>query len=218
MHGRIVFRQRPPRVGCPSVPSPRPGSGGWAWTRMPTTNPSRPRRTGAGRLPVCDRGDRARCRRRAPGLPGRVRREPDGRGIDWGALRAGDVLTIGEDGLTLELTDMAGPCQTIAHWFVERRIARISPKLRPEDSRWYARVLVEGRVAPGDRVEIEGRAAGRDADAGLPASPSGPRASPTASRTRRAGPGTGRRRTPPGPGRRLRTTSREQGAPGQRRD
>jgi len=76
-------------------------------------------------------------------------------GIDWGSLRAGDTLVIGEDGLTLELTKPAAPCQTIAHWFVERRIARISPNLHPEDSRWYARVLVEGRVRPGDRVEVE---------------------------------------------------------------
>jgi len=76
-------------------------------------------------------------------------------GIDWGALREGDRLDIGEDGLSIELTKMAGPCQTIAHWFVDRRIARISLFLRPEDARWYARVLAEGRVAPGDRVEIE---------------------------------------------------------------
>ena len=76
-------------------------------------------------------------------------------GIDWGALREGDRLDIGEDGLSIELTKMAGPCQTIAHWFIDRRIARISPFLRPEDARWYARVLAEGRVAQGDRVEIE---------------------------------------------------------------
>ncbi|TAK01582.1 MAG: MOSC domain-containing protein [Chloroflexota bacterium] len=75
-------------------------------------------------------------------------------GIDWAALRAGDRLAIGDDGLEIELTDMAGPCQTIAHWFVERRIARISPKLQPEDARWYARVAVEGQVKPGDRVDV----------------------------------------------------------------
>lgn len=75
-------------------------------------------------------------------------------GIDWAALRAGDRLEIGEDGLSIELSDMAGPCQTIAHWFIDRRIARISPMLRPEDARWYARVLAEGRVATGDRVEV----------------------------------------------------------------
>lgn len=75
-------------------------------------------------------------------------------GIDWAALRAGDVLAIGDDGLRLELTKRAAPCQTIAHWFVERRIARISPKVHPEDSRWYARVLVEGRVEPGAWVTV----------------------------------------------------------------
>lgn len=76
-------------------------------------------------------------------------------GLDWASLRAGDALVIGEDGLALELTKFASPCQTIAHWFVERRIARISPKVHPEDSRWYARVLVEGRVAPGDVVQVQ---------------------------------------------------------------
>jgi MOSC domain-containing protein YiiM len=75
-------------------------------------------------------------------------------GIDWGALRPGDILSIGQDGLILELTAYASPCQTIAHWFVERRIARISPKLHPEDARWYARVLSDGRVFPGDRVSV----------------------------------------------------------------
>jgi MOSC domain-containing protein YiiM len=76
-------------------------------------------------------------------------------GVDWGALRAGDVLTIGEDGLTLELTSPAGPCQTIAHWFIDRRIARISPMVNPQDARWYARVLVEGRVEPGAPVTVD---------------------------------------------------------------
>ncbi len=75
-------------------------------------------------------------------------------GIDWGALRTGDRMSIGDGGLEIELTALDGPCQTIAHWFVERRIARISPKLHPQDARWYARVLGEGRVAPGDRVEV----------------------------------------------------------------
>jgi MOSC domain-containing protein YiiM len=76
-------------------------------------------------------------------------------GIELGELRAGDRLAIGTDGLVIELTDHAGPCQTIAHWFVERRIARISPETNPRDARWYARVLAAGPVAPGDAVEVE---------------------------------------------------------------
>ncbi len=75
-------------------------------------------------------------------------------GIDWAALRGGDRLALGdgEQGALLELTKQASPCQTIAHWFVEQRIARISQKVHPEDARWYARVLREGPVAPGMAV------------------------------------------------------------------
>lgn len=74
-------------------------------------------------------------------------------GIEMGSLAAGDRLAIGDDGLLLQLTKHAQPCQTIAHWFVDRHIARISAKTHPEDARWYARVLREGRVRPRDRVE-----------------------------------------------------------------
>jgi MOSC domain-containing protein YiiM len=75
-------------------------------------------------------------------------------GIELGDLAAGDHLRIGEGGLELQLTANAEPCQTIAHWFVERRIARIGSKQYPEDTRWYARVLSEGPMATGDRVEV----------------------------------------------------------------
>jgi len=75
-------------------------------------------------------------------------------GIDMGALESGDILEIGDDGLTLELTQNAAPCDKQAQWFIEGRIGRISAKLYPADARWYARVLVEGRVQPGDRAEV----------------------------------------------------------------
>ena len=75
-------------------------------------------------------------------------------GIDWPALGPGERLAIGGGGLLLELTNHAAPCQTIAHWFVDRRIARISPKIHPKDARWYARVIVEGPVVAGDAVEV----------------------------------------------------------------
>lgn len=53
----------------------------------------------------------------------------------------------------------ATTCGTIAHWFLERRIARISAKVHLEDARWYARVLREGVAAPGMPVLVEqGRA------------------------------------------------------------
>ena len=75
-------------------------------------------------------------------------------GIDFGALQAGDILTVGDDGLTLELTKYAAPCDKQARWFLEGRIGRISANLYPADARWYARVLEEGRVGTGDRVEV----------------------------------------------------------------
>ena len=75
-------------------------------------------------------------------------------GLDWGSLRAGDVLEVGADGLILELTQNAAPCEKQAQWFLEGRIGRISARLFPDDARWYARVLAEGRVETGDPVEV----------------------------------------------------------------
>ena len=75
-------------------------------------------------------------------------------GIEMGSLAAGDRLAIG-DGLVIELTKHAQPCQTIAHWFKRRRIARISAKVHPEDARWYARVIQEGLVRTGDAVKVQ---------------------------------------------------------------
>ena len=75
-------------------------------------------------------------------------------GIDWSELQHGDRLTIGDDGLEIELTSYAAPCTKLAQWFVDERFVRISPLVHPEDSRWYARVLSEGAVTTGDRVEL----------------------------------------------------------------
>lgn len=85
-------------------------------------------------------------------------------GIDWGRLAAGDRLTVGEDGLELELTQNAAPCANQARWFVGGAIERISVKRYPDDARWYARVLSEGRVAVGDRVEVEPAAVGAEVE------------------------------------------------------
>jgi MOSC domain-containing protein YiiM/SAM-dependent methyltransferase len=78
-------------------------------------------------------------------------------GIDWGSLASGDRIAIGSgaDAVVLQLTKQAAPCDTIAHWFLERRIARISQKVNPQDARWYARVLREGPVAPGMPAHLE---------------------------------------------------------------
>ena len=75
-------------------------------------------------------------------------------GIELDELKIGDQLRIGDGGLVLALTARAEPCQTIAHWFIERRIARISSKVNPADARWYASVVSEGPMKAGDRVEV----------------------------------------------------------------
>jgi len=73
-------------------------------------------------------------------------------GIELDSIASGDRLAIGDDGLVIELTRRAEPCQTIAHWFVAGRIARINSRRHPADARWYARVVAEGPVRPGDAV------------------------------------------------------------------
>ena len=73
-------------------------------------------------------------------------------GLELGSMTAGDQLEIGDGGLVIELTKHAEPCQTIAHWFVERRISRIGSPQHAEDCRWYARVVTEGPMRAGDAV------------------------------------------------------------------
>jgi MOSC domain-containing protein YiiM len=73
-------------------------------------------------------------------------------GVEMSSLSAGDRLEIGAGGLVIEMTKRAEPCQTIAHWFVDRRIARIGSATHPEDTRWYARVVSEGPVRAADSV------------------------------------------------------------------
>ena len=75
-------------------------------------------------------------------------------GLDWGGLRRGDRMRLGSAGPLIELTDYAAPCDTQARWFVDGRYGRISARAHPEDARWYAAVLEEGFIAPGDEVHL----------------------------------------------------------------
>jgi MOSC domain-containing protein YiiM len=72
-------------------------------------------------------------------------------GLDWGQLRAGDRLRVG-DWAELEITSYAAPCSNIAGSFKDAGFKRMSQKLHPGWSRLYARVLSEGEVRPGDTV------------------------------------------------------------------
>jgi MOSC domain-containing protein YiiM/SAM-dependent methyltransferase len=75
-------------------------------------------------------------------------------GLDWGGLQRGDRLRIGDAGPLLHLTDYATPCATQERWFADGRTGRISARRHPEDARWYASVVEEGDVAPGDEVRL----------------------------------------------------------------
>lgn len=75
-------------------------------------------------------------------------------GIEVGLLAPGTRLAVGSRGLVLEITKHPAPCDKLAHFFADGRFTRISARLHPEDARQCARVLAEGPVAPGDRVEV----------------------------------------------------------------
>ena len=74
-------------------------------------------------------------------------------GLDWKELRPGDRLRL-DGGALLELTAFAAPCTKQSQWFVGGRHGRISARTHPEDARWYAAVLEEGQVGPGDEVRL----------------------------------------------------------------
>ena len=74
-------------------------------------------------------------------------------GLEWEKLKLGDRLQIGPD-VQIEIMSYTIPCDQNAQWFRDRNIKRISQKKNPGWSRFYAKVLREGVVRPGDAVEI----------------------------------------------------------------
>lgn len=76
--------------------------------------------------------------------------------LDWHRIGPDTRLRIGAATL-LEITTPAAPCNTIRHCFADGDQTRISEKLFPGTSRWYARVLEEGWVSSGDTVVVVSR-------------------------------------------------------------
>ena len=74
-------------------------------------------------------------------------------GLEWEKLKPGDRLQVGPD-VQLEITSYTAPCDQNAQWFRDRDYKRVSQKKNPGGSRFYAKVLREGVVRPGDAVEI----------------------------------------------------------------
>jgi MOSC domain-containing protein YiiM len=74
-------------------------------------------------------------------------------GIDWDLIVPGVRMKLGDEVL-LEVASFTSPCKTIKASFIDGRFVRISQKVHPGWSRVYARVLSEGEIRFGDRVEI----------------------------------------------------------------
>lgn len=75
------------------------------------------------------------------------------RGLPWDDVRPGARLLVGS--ALLEVTAYAIPCRQNARWFTDGRFRRMAQAVAPGRSRVYARVVVDGVVAPGDRAVLE---------------------------------------------------------------
>jgi MOSC domain-containing protein YiiM len=74
-------------------------------------------------------------------------------GIDWNLVVPGARIRCGEE-VELEVVSFTSPCKTIKASFIDGHFKRISQKVNPGWSRVYARVLVEGKIRRGDRVQV----------------------------------------------------------------
>lgn len=73
-------------------------------------------------------------------------------GVDWGRMRGGLTIEIGE--VQLRTSSPAAPCHKIGDSFIDRDWNRIDHASRPGWARWYASVLNGGTVSPGDAVTV----------------------------------------------------------------
>jgi MOSC domain-containing protein YiiM len=87
-----------------------------------------------------------------PIVPGAIGENLTIHGIDWTDIRPGARLDVGE--VLLEVTRATTPCHKIAAAFTDGEFTRVSQKVHPGWSRYYARVLREGIVTAGDRATL----------------------------------------------------------------
>ncbi len=88
-----------------------------------------------------------------PVAPGTAGENVTVAGLDWSRLAPGSRLAIGEE-VVVEITKYANPCPTIRRSFAGGDFKRISQKLRPGESRLYARVISEGVIRAGQLVRV----------------------------------------------------------------
>ena len=74
-------------------------------------------------------------------------------GLDWSELQPGARLRLGHE-VEVELTAYTKPCNTIVQYFIEGNYHRINQTLHPGYSRIYARILHNGTLHVGQKVEV----------------------------------------------------------------
>jgi MOSC domain-containing protein YiiM len=87
-----------------------------------------------------------------PIVPGSIGENLTIHGIDWTVVRPDAQIAVGD--ALLEITWAVSPCRKIAGSFQEADVTRVSQKVHPGWSRFYARVLREGMVSAGNRVSL----------------------------------------------------------------
>ena len=87
-----------------------------------------------------------------PIIPGAIGENLTIQGLDWIEIRPDTRLEIGD--VLLEVTRAASPCHKIASAFADGVVTRVSQKVHPGWSRYYARVLREGLLTVGDRAVL----------------------------------------------------------------
>ena len=88
-----------------------------------------------------------------PVFPGSLGENVTVAGLEWSRVEPGTRLSLGDEAV-VEMTSYTVPCKTIKASFADGDFKRISQKVRPGESRLYARVLRPGRVTVGDSIRL----------------------------------------------------------------
>lgn len=74
-------------------------------------------------------------------------------GVDWGSLRPGALVRVGQ--AVIELSFPAVPCHKQAQWFCDGDFSRIAHEVNSQWARWYGWVREPGTTHTGDRVIVQ---------------------------------------------------------------
>jgi MOSC domain-containing protein YiiM len=73
-------------------------------------------------------------------------------GVDWARVQPSEFFRLGDEVL-VQITRFTSPCVNIRGAFLDGTYSRVSQQRHPGWSRVYARVLIPGEIAAGDRIE-----------------------------------------------------------------